>query len=604
MKKLEGAKPDKQDMLNVMRIVEKRHGKHEAKRIFSKYTGAEDIAGEGFMEPLPDMIGYTQHSTECVSDAIQETLLYADGLREFTQPIVYNMTADQMEIRSKLALKYVEWPRYTAYFHYIQKRFRAHYDMLNYLRTHKVGAQKYYSEFDDVCLLNPLLERKRAISATAGVLALKKLKGEKTYADTGLATKIIFNTIEIILRWLNVPFQVVRRPAVNLDKAAGIVLGFKTGFLKADGTTYWRSTGHETAFIKMKGEWRYYDNEVGFIDASKKLVEDILNPENNIYVYLLKKMYFVKGGTYPRHVWKDGAWSTDISEVALGGRTRDGAILMRMDYTDINCIQALDTPYNKKLCKFDAAPADSAAAIQTVRKLIECIHANPDSNSTIFEDLYHFIADHVELLKADHELFASLVYTLPTVGTRPACTPMIHHWVYKIQSAIKGLIQDTYNWYELPILKDIELPPGVETPLEERAKMLVRRLEEEAVRELLEKGIDPEKAKEAEETEKKRAEELKKRAEERAEKRAAEVEANKARTPCAPGEVRDRKTHKCRPKTPPKPKLTPCPPGEVRNAKTRKCRPRLAKLTPCPPGKIRDKKTQKCRSPQRVRLHD
>ena len=599
MKKIVAA-PNRQDMLNVMRIVEKRHGKHEAKRIFSKYTGAEDIAGEGFMEPLPDMIGYTQHSTECASDAIQETLLYADGLREFTQPIVYNMTADQMEIRSKLALKYVEWSRYTAYFHYIQKRFQTHYDTLNYLRTHKVKAQKYYSEFDEVCTLNPLLERKRAISATAGVLALKKLKGERTYADTGMATSTIFGTIETILRWLNVPFKVVRLPAMNLDTAVGLVLGFATGFLKLDGTAHWRSMGHETAFIKMKGEWRYYDNEVGFMEASEELVENVLNPVKNVYIYILKKQYFVKGGVNPTHVWKDGAWSTDLAEIAVGGKPRYGTVFMRLDYTDVNCIQTLDVSYIKKLCKFSAEPADSAAAIQTVRKLIDCIHANPDSNSTIFEDVYHFIADHVELLKADHELFASLVYTLPTVITRPACTPMIHHWVFKIQSALKDMIRDSYNWYELPILKDIDMPPGVETPPEVREAMLKKRLEEQAKRELLEKGLDPEKANAAEKMEKKRLEAAKKRAADR----AAAAEENKAKTPCPPGQIRDRKTRNCRPKTPKPSKLTPCPPGEVRNTKTRKCRPRLAELTPCPPGQIRDKKTQKCREPQRVRLHE
>ena len=48
------------------------------------------------------------------------------------------------------------------------------------------------------------------------------------------------------------------------------------------------------------------------------------------------------------------------------------------------------------------------------------------------------------------------------------------------------------------------------------------------------------------------------------------------KTPCAPGETRNRKTHACRPKKRSgRPAKTPCAAGQIRNRVTKKCRDKL-----------------------------
>lgn len=568
-----GMKRVDRNLLDVIRIMEKKYPKREVALLFKDYP--EDTSYAGFEEPLPDFIGYKQHSTECASDALQEILLFADDIREYTQPILYNLTRDQIAIHSKLTLKYTLWDRLTDYFFYVQKRFRGHYDVLNYMRTHKIKPQAYVSDYDKVCELDPLFRKKRIVSAEGGILALKKLKGEKDYSDTGMSRKIIFETIQKVLQWLEVPFQVVRQAEIDLDKAVGIHLILTTGYFKPDGSVYWRTTGHATAFLKIKGRWHFYDNEDGIHAVGKELIEDYKDPTKHVVIYITTKQYFVKGFPNPTHVWRDDHWSTDLRGVAT--RAADGlyvakpnTVILSPNPFEMRGIVPTELKYNKKQCTFNTEAVTAETAVKTMEKLIECVYANPDSNSSIFEDIYHFMADHLDLLKTDHELFANLISTLPTIGKRPATTPIIHYWVYKIQSALRNHVKDNYDWFELPVLKNIVLPPGQPTPPEVRIKKQEAILEQEKRERELANGIDPDKK---------------------------EVPKERKKP--------ERKTKKSTPeKKEKKEKLSPCLPGQVRNAKTKKCRARLARLTPCPPGQIRDKKTRKCRPLEKHKLVD
>jgi hypothetical protein len=62
---------------------------------------------------------------------------------------------------------------------------------------------------------------------------------------------------------------------------------------------------------------------------------------------------------------------------------------------------------------------------------------------------------------------------------------------------------------------------------------------------------------------------------------------------CPEGQIRDRTTRECRPKTP---KRSGCPPGQIRDRKSKQCRPKTPKRSGCPPGQIRDRKSKQCRA--------
>ena len=504
--------------------------------------------------------------------------MFADGLRDYTQPILYNLTADQIDVRSKLALKYIDWDIFNDYFHFIQKRFRNHYDILNYLRKHKIRPQDYYKERHELCERNPLFHRKRAASAEGGILALKRLRRDKVYIG-GLPPADIPKVAAKILKWLNVPFTL--SATINLDTAVGMLVHLRNGSIKEDGSIYWNTSGtHETGFLKMKGQWHYYDNEFGLVKADRVVIEDLL--DSNVFMAIRGKLYIMKGTpTHPTHVWKNGKWDTDIGTII-----QKNTGIMSPYRSDCLGIHAEDVQYNLKQCKF---PLKASDPVTTMKKIVECIQTNTDSNSSIFEDLYHYMYENLDAIQDDRELFTSLVATLQTIVERPACTPLIHYWVFKINAALAKMKFSPHAWFNTatPVLKSRGLPGSYKpTPPERRKELAEERKEYERRQELIEQGIDPDKMKVS---------------------------------PCPPGQVRDAKTKKCRDRakrpTPPKKnsanantrkkreKVSPCPPGQVRDAKTKKCRERFAKKSPCPPGQVRDKKTQKCRDAKKYKLH-
>jgi hypothetical protein len=602
----------KQNIADVKKIMGRRIGDPIVARLFTDEVFPEY---KGFDGPLPDVIGYKQHSSECASDAIQESLLFADGLREYTQPILYGMTETQISVRSKLALKYYDWERFTAYFEFIQKRFKNHYDVLNYIRTHKINPQKYQTDADEVCALDPIFSRKLVQSPEAGILALKRLKREGTYSDSGMTGEFRTQTISSILQWLKIPFESVAWKDAKRERLASIIVNLSNGYTKPEGDIYWyTSVGHATAFFKMLDKWYYYDNEGGFYEVADELLNDFLDPAKNCYIFFSSgkefKPYFFKGGANPTHVWNPAkGWDADIDSVTnphptIAGRrvyTRMGTI-QRPNFHSFNAIQKVgggSVPYNLAQCKIAPGVAgDEDTAIANVKKLINCIYENKHSNSSIFEDLYHYTYDNLALLHKDPETLLRITSTLPTVISQPVCSPIMHYWVWKLQSTIlKKYPDEVHEWFVMPTafaMKNTGAPAHAPTPPEVR-EALMRANEEQKKKEEEAKGV------EAEPTPKKL-------------------------TPCKGGQIRDKVTRKCRDKTPeeleaerlrkeelaakkaaepPKPKrqvLSPCPPGQVRNAKTKKCRPRFQALSPCPPGQIRDKKTKKCREVAHIKL--
>ena len=57
----------------------------------------------GWKGPICDSIGFFQHYGECWNDTLQMILLYTDGLKEITQPILYNKDIRKSRTRDKIA---------------------------------------------------------------------------------------------------------------------------------------------------------------------------------------------------------------------------------------------------------------------------------------------------------------------------------------------------------------------------------------------------------------------------------------------------------------------------------------------------------------------
>lgn len=583
----------KQDILNIRNFTEKKYGKVDADKLLrAKHKS------QGFDRPLPDMVGLKQHVAECASDSIQEVLLFADGIREYTQPIIYGLTDEQIELRTKLQVIFDDWYRFQEYVHYVQKRFRAHYDVLNYIKTHKVDGQKYYDSQDELCLLNPLFKQKKATSIEAGILALKRYKKENKYTATGINYLQIKDIVEHVVEAFDLPFDSI--DGVESEALGLILVAGKVSVL-ANGVEKMRSIGHVMAFFKSLDKWVFYDNNLGFIQVDDKVIEAL--KQDNLSIVNYKKVYFVKSkGEKFVSAWSNGSWDTDLVKDLYDSdnRLHNGIYYYKCNiYTTLSIIHKEEALMNEshKLCKITKEELlDETTVLQTFEKFKACIYANLHSNSKIFENIYKFLYSHIAVAQKVPEIVEFLDKTVATVVLRPACSPMTHYWCYKIQSAMKGQLDENTNWFKLPKLRSLYVPeeqPNTPVELKKQLELNQRKLDE-----------------------------------------------NKQLTPCLPGQVRNTKTLKCHDRVKKMPlnktqnktqnktknktknktdnktekvrrspcpkgmvrnsggtcvkKEEPCPPGQIRDKKTRLCHDRLDKR-PCPDGQIRDLKTKECR---------
>ena len=572
----------KLDQQNIKEIAERMYG-----------LNAEDLLKQkrglalGFEQPLPDVIGLKQHDSECASDSIQELLLFADGIREYTQPIMYGLTKEQVETRTSLTLSYEEWHPLQDYFYYVQKRFQTHYDVLNYMRVNGVSAQKYYDEHDDVCLLNPIFKQKEAASIEFGVLALKHYKGEARYQGTGLSFRKVGKIVDGMLTSMGVPYKRVD----GVDKGSvGMVVFCMKFNIDAVGKENKSSLGHVVSFMKAQGQWLYYDNNIGFLPLAEEVVDALAADCLRIVIY--GRVYFVKTGA-------NGAWSSAfdgkkwskelLKEVYENGKPVQGIYFYKGDpKTCVSVVASAAAPAATaaKSCGPAAAAADPITALAKFRS---CIYANIESNSKIFENMYHYIYDYIDLIKTIPDELATVEKGIKTVVLRPACSPMTHYWCSKINMALQGIAVDSMQWYKLPKLARVaHRRERVRTPAE-----FVKRLGEQLrtpgtprLTPCLPGQIrDPKTRRCKDRTVKEVKVDSKGMPIKRS--RKAKSESKKRASPCPKGEVRDKKTGLCVAKD------DPCPPGQVRDKETKLCRDRI--LQPCPEGQVRDAKTKKCR---------
>ena len=549
-----------QNIEDVMRIAKRIYGpaKVEKLGLFDR----RPTVVKGFEGPLPDVLGYQQHGGECASDAIQEMLMFADGIREYTQPIVYGLTPEQFDLRSKLTLPYTEWKRYTDYFKYLQKRFRAHYDVLNAMRKQGIKGQKYLKEFEEVCMLNPIFGQKKRLSPEVGVLALKRLKEELVYTESGMTDTQIRDTYTTMLRWLGVPFVLAAGDDVARSgrQPVAIQIAGLNNIVRSDKVFQMPKSGHATGFLVMNGELFHYDDNYGLMKAGKGVIDALLEGKM-VYVTVRRNRYFCRIARtynvnfmteYPKiqAVWKDGKWDKDAVSVVLeeDGTLRRGSEIFLPRSEGTLALIGLDAaPYHETketdCIKFGNGKAKSLDEFnEMMARTKACIFSNPTSNSYIFENMYHYAFDNFEFLKQSPEFLKMISISVNSVVTRVACTPMTHAWCFYLHTLLTDLKIDLADWFEISgnlpaqvyhygATPDLDASPM--TPMTPNAEDLEEMKKLEELRRL-----DAEAKKRVDEEERKKIQE----------QREKEKEKEKL-SPCPEGQVRDRKTRKCRDKT-------------------------------------------------------
>ena len=610
----------KQDGINVFKVATQLYGKEGAENILK--ARHKDLPHKGFDEPLADLIGYKQHGGECASDTVQEIFLFADGIRDYTQPILYGLTPEQAEVRVKLLLEPKYWTGVLGYIEYIQKRFRVHYDVLNYLRTHGIPAQKRFQDYDSVCEPNPLFKQKEITSLEATVLALKRLKGEAKYTGLGLYAKQAYKAMEHLIVCTGIPYKIEQ--GLHLD-AVGFSVGALVSEIEQDRSKVYRAVGHRFGFMKVRGDWYLYDDNYGFTKTDEEVLK-ALGAGRVLIVNYRNRPHFVLIDTPEKRtfeaVWEHGAWNRGALDLLLlpDGAYRYGLFIYEPTVAEIYSIRANPAPplndvHTKcGITEAELHPTTVAQVNETIEKSSVYIREHLTSNSKVFENLYEYAYHNLDLVKRDPALLAFIGSTSQSVVHRPACTPMTHYWSHKIKHALGGKAFDPHDWFEALRLKQAFAPPQGDPNPAHFAAMREQRAKELLAVRNNPFGLTPKtpvltpcapgqtrnpKTKKCEarkvktpltESEKEERKEAKKEEKERKakEKEDAGLSPSPKREPCPKGEIRNRTTKACVKKP------EPCAPGEVRNAKTKKCRPRFEK-DPCPPGQVWDAGAKACR---------
>jgi hypothetical protein len=284
---------------------------------------AEEKAAKPEIEykgPICDPIGFRQHEGECINDSFQQMILFTDGLKEITQPKMFDTTLpDKIEEKEHRELEAVKAAAsenvsltpsdLKKYIIYMQKRFREHYGKITGQADEKakrrmslvaaITCHRFFPESDE-----SLSSRIEDYSAIKNALGLKKYRLQVDGKIDG-------------------PGYIM---ATNNYKPTDEKHTYKYG-----------SQGHVISLYKCGGKYYLNDNEAGQIEISREMYK---YPTKGVIVRSssLDKNIIVIPETYPdapiyvrgkkqinayykmvpKYIWDEGEWKKPKGEIDIG----------------------------------------------------------------------------------------------------------------------------------------------------------------------------------------------------------------------------------------------------------------------------------------------
>lgn len=262
-------------------------------RLIRPYLKNEELNSAKFQGPICDSKGFSQHKGECWNDTLQEIFLFTDGLKEITQPLIYNLDTSRNNlsklIRTRLYPNSVELntieqntvDKLVKYITLMKVRFVEHY---NFLIT---GYNK----------IKEPLTKKRRYSSLCGIGSAKHIinlyHGNSNIYRPGLSHLLRNELFLHLIRIFDVGYLVA--PYKN-DKISNINAVFISANIMnlEDTNTYRNSGGHAFGFLKCNSIWKLYDdNRSELIRVDEKLISLYINEDkvalgldsdNNIFI--------------------------------------------------------------------------------------------------------------------------------------------------------------------------------------------------------------------------------------------------------------------------------------------------------------------------------
>lgn len=239
-----------------------------------------------FQKPICDPIGFQNHSGECWNDVIQEIFLFSDGIKEYSQPLLYSLKSEileeiissqfvpHMEINDSKKIEFIK--AYIDYILLMKYRFINHY---KYIISEKLG------------LANRLIHHKRRMSAVCGIGSAKKMV--KMF-EGGLGIKaeyrnLVFKNLCLIFQ---IPFITV---PINSDRHFDSTsVAFIFSSIVFESPAFTSIGGHSVGAFCCNGSWFWYDDNTGVQPIHLESLEICFAEKEFGFMYEEDKVQFVK----------------------------------------------------------------------------------------------------------------------------------------------------------------------------------------------------------------------------------------------------------------------------------------------------------------------
>ena len=248
--------------------------------------------------PICDFIGFSQHKGECWNDTIQEIFLFADGLKEVTQPLIYNLDT-RYDVLSELvssrlypdgnlnAEKQNTVDKLVKYITLMKIRFVTHY---NFLVLSHNGINKPESSEENTKVLGNIYEKKRRLSSACGIGSAKYgsnlYTGNSNVYVPGLAIKYRNDLLLKLIRIFDIGFIVsdYKETDTVSSSNAFIISAYILDYVNTN--IYKVDDGddglHTFGFLKCDSVWKIYDDNRKRFVIINELLLDLFIKEKNI----------------------------------------------------------------------------------------------------------------------------------------------------------------------------------------------------------------------------------------------------------------------------------------------------------------------------------
>jgi hypothetical protein len=236
-----------------------------------------NIAGlsSEFQGPICDFEGFSQHKGECWNDTLQEIFLFTDGLKEITQPLIYNLDTSYDSLFKLVSSKlYPDSELNEAELNTVNK-------MVKYITLMKVRFVTHYNFLTAVRnttkrpLLSKIYKSKRRYSTLCGVgsakHAINLYHGNSNVYRPGLSPSLRNEVLMNLIRIFDVGYVVTQYKGSDKNINAFLI---SANVMKFKGDNIYKGdASHAFGFLKCDSVWRLYDdNRDSFIRINERLL--------------------------------------------------------------------------------------------------------------------------------------------------------------------------------------------------------------------------------------------------------------------------------------------------------------------------------------------